>query len=92
MVALVRSPAAIDEDCRRADVLITTEMVFGACPRPRLVIDGRTLRRTGSHALWLADGTIRDRAAGGGTRPWSGTGGLSASGRSESTRPAAPAP
>lgn len=59
IVALVRAPAALEEDCRRADIVVTP---FDA-PRPcgRLaVFDRKTLSRTGAVSARLrqrADGT-----------------------------------
>ena len=53
MIALPSSPAAIAEDCRRADVVISLEPVSGRCPSARIVIDRFDLWRDGAHALWL---------------------------------------
>ena len=72
-VALVRDGNAIDEECRRADVLVSAVPVRGRCPRPRLVIDRFDVWRNGATALWLEGGRVRVRtvAEKQGDRPWS---------------------
>jgi competence protein ComEC len=89
-VAFVRDPAALAEDCRRADVVVTFDWVRRrTCARPELLIDSGRLRRDGTHALWLAaDGIkIETVAADRGDRPWSPR--ASSAG---TARPAGPAP
>lgn len=73
MIALPGSPAALAEDCRRADLVISLEPVEGRCPSARVVIDRFDIWRDGAHAVWLDPGkgprvrsTGRDRGA----RPW----------------------
>lgn len=51
-VALVRDTLALQEDCRRATVLVSAVSVFH-CPGP-LVIDRTRLRRQGVHAVYLS--------------------------------------
>ena len=72
-VALVLHPAALDEDCARATVVISTIPVRGRrCRRAAVVIDRFDLWRRGAHALWLDAGGIRVRsvAEASGRRPW----------------------
>ena len=75
LIALPRGPAALAEDCRRADLVIATFPVEGRCAAARHVIDRGDLAREGAHAIRLrSDGTLdlrtvkRER----GRRPWTG--------------------
>ncbi|GAB6053990.1 ComEC/Rec2 family competence protein [Magnetospira thiophila] len=73
VVALVRETDALEDDCRAADLVVSSQPVRGRCPSARLVIDRFDLWRGGSHALWLhPDGTIRVESVNGqrGDRPW----------------------
>lgn len=72
MIALPVSPAAIAEDCRRADIVISLEPVPGRCPAARIVIDRFDIWRDGAHALWLTrDGPVVRSADGErGQRRW----------------------
>lgn len=73
LVALARSEAAAEDDCRNVDVVIATVPVRGRCPSARAVIDRFDLVRSGAHALWLGpDGRIRIESvrAWQGDRPW----------------------
>lgn len=71
-VALVWKPAALAEDCRRADVIVSTVPVRGYCRGPLAVIDRFDLWRNGGHALWLEDGNVRIESVNSrrGQRPW----------------------
>jgi len=78
-VAVARHPAAVADDCRAADILITTAPRPRDCAGPRLVIDRWALRDEGTHALYLetdpAGGETRIArietvARSRGTRPW----------------------
>jgi competence protein ComEC len=72
-IALLRDGHAIDEDCRRADVLVSAVPVRGRCPNPFLVIDRFDLWRGGSTALWVDREGVRVRTVADkqGNRPWS---------------------
>jgi competence protein ComEC len=73
MVALPRTQAALVEDCRRADLVISLEPVEGRCPSARVVIDRFDMWRDGAHAIWLdpASGPyIRSTGQTRGARPW----------------------
>jgi len=71
-LAVVRHPAIIAEECRRADVVVAAVPIRGACPGPRLVIRRRALRRGGSHAVRWRDGSYQVTRANDlrGARPW----------------------
>jgi competence protein ComEC len=72
-IALLHDGHAIDEDCRRADVLVSAVPIRGRCPRPFLVIDRFDLWRNGATALWVDRNGVRVRtvAEKQGDRPWS---------------------
>lgn len=71
-ISVVRSPDALAEECRRADVLIALVPLRVACPGPRLKIDRFDLWRDGTHALWIGPDatTVRTVRAARGDRPW----------------------
>jgi len=70
-LAIVQTPAALLEDCWRADAVISLVPVRRHCPAP-IVIDRFDLWRNGAHALWVRDDTIDVRTVNGerGDRPW----------------------
>jgi len=53
IVSLVTDPRALSEDCRRANVVVSSVPVRGRCPSAELVVDWFDLWRHGGHALWL---------------------------------------
>jgi competence protein ComEC len=72
IVALVRHPLALLDDCRKATVVVSAEPVRVHCPSARLVIDRFDLWREGTHALWFDGNDVRVEsvAAHRGDRPW----------------------
>lgn len=74
LVALVKDPRALAEDCLRADVLIVLSPVaIGPCPSPRQIIDRADLDAGGGHAVYLRpDGGVELKTVRGerGDRPW----------------------
>ena len=72
-IALLHDGHALDDDCRRADVLISAVPVRGRCPAPRLVIDRFDLWRNGATMVWVGEERIRLRTVAEyqGRRPWS---------------------
>lgn len=72
VVALARSPEALFEDCQTANVVISTVPVRGPCPHAQTVVDRFDLWRSGAHALWLKQGSVRVESVDGyrGNRPW----------------------
>jgi len=55
-VAFVHEADALPEDCRAADVVIARFSVPRGCSAPAVIVDGRALRRSGSHALSWTQG------------------------------------
>jgi competence protein ComEC len=72
VVALVRHPGALEEDCRRADIVIVPFTVGKKCRAARVIVDRRMLRTHGAHALYIDGLSIRTEtvAAARGRRPW----------------------
>ncbi len=72
VVALVKQAAALDEDCRVADVVVSLVPVRRACPSAGTVIDRFDLWREGAHALWLTPDEVAVVSVGEtrGDRPW----------------------
>lgn len=81
VVALVLQPAALPEDCRRADIVLSVDSIRSACAAP-IRIDWRDRRSRGAYALWIGeDGAVEAVAVDDlrGRRPWvAATGSLSA--------------
>jgi competence protein ComEC len=72
-VALVYHPAALEEDCRTADVVIAPFNVGRACrAAARVVVDRRALQSAGAHAIYLEGLSIRSESVAEtrGRRPW----------------------
>ncbi|MHA1598432.1 MAG: ComEC/Rec2 family competence protein [Alphaproteobacteria bacterium] len=71
-VALVFKQAALAEDCRRADIIVSVIPVRGDCRGPLAVIDRFDLWRGGAHALWLQTDGVRVESVNArrGHRPW----------------------
>ena len=71
-IAAVTKPAALDEDCAYADIVISAVPTRRRCVGPSLVIDRFDVARNGAYAVWLQDG-IRFQTAqeARGVRPWS---------------------
>lgn len=71
VVALVRHIAALEEDCREADIVVVPFSVGDRCAG-KTVIDRRALTSAGAHALYVGSGaseteTVSDVR---GDRPW----------------------
>ena len=71
-VAIIRHPAALEEECATADVVISQVWLAGACPNAQVVVDRRDLWAEGSHAIYLDGQSMRAISAASlrGTRPW----------------------
>ena len=72
-IALVRDSLALEEECRRADIVVATVPVRGRiCRTAALVIDRFDLWREGAHALWISESGISVKTVQGerGARPW----------------------
>ncbi len=63
-IALVLTPAALAEDCLRADILVTRLRVGERCKGPELVLDGAHFAAHGASEIRLApDGALVTRTA-----------------------------
>jgi hypothetical protein len=64
--------AALEEDCRRAHIVIAPFTVGKKCRAARVIVDRRMLRAHGAHALYIDGLSIRTVtvAAARGRRPW----------------------
>ncbi len=72
-IALIGDVGAIDEDCRMADIVISSVPVRIPCKEPAIVIDRFDLWRNGAYAFWLDEsGWVRIKTVNGerGKRPW----------------------
>ena len=72
-VALVRDGRALAEDCRVADIVVSTVPVRRDCPSAVVVVDRFDLWREGAHALYFQeDGGVRVESVAEmrGARPW----------------------
>lgn len=75
VVALARDAAALEEDCRNADIVVAPFSVGSRCRAARLVVDRRLLRNEGAQALYLDGQSIVSESveAVRGNRPWVAT-------------------
>ena len=74
LMSYIRSPAALEEDCQRAEILISPMAVSRIrCKRPAHVIDIHYLKQNGATSLTVDGHKIRIRtvARDEGKRPWS---------------------
>ena len=71
VVALVKRPEALIDDCAVADVVISG-IPIRRCPSARTVVDRFDLWRNGAHALWLNGDAVRVESVNSwrGDRPW----------------------
>lgn len=75
LVAIPRHPAAVAEDCRRADIVVLTVKAPPSCQPRALLIDRPALMAGGTHAIWFGASGVRVATVATirGERPWSGT-------------------
>ncbi len=59
IVALIRHPAALEEDCRIADIVIASFTIGKKCRAARVIVDRRMLREGGAQALYIEGLSIR---------------------------------
>lgn len=74
LVSLIARPDAIEEDCRRAAILVMPMDLARPCPAPKLVLDRAALWERGAAAISLGDGVlmvVEAASEGRGVRPWS---------------------
>ena len=51
ILSVIKRPQAYIEDCLWADIIVTKFAVPDWCTKPRLIVDRKTLKRRGSHAI-----------------------------------------
>jgi competence protein ComEC len=73
LVAVPKHPAALADDCARADILVLRWPRDAGCAAKGMVVDYVDLRRHGAHALYFSAAglTLRTAAMVRGVRPWS---------------------
>ncbi len=74
MLAVAFQAAAFEADCQRADILVSGRPPPAPCPKPRLVIDRRTVEGHGTHAIRVMPSgafEVETVAEHQGRRPWS---------------------
>jgi hypothetical protein len=66
------TPAALEDDCRSADIVIAPFTIGKRCRAARVIIDRRMLRAEGAYALYTEGLSIRAEsvAEARGRRPW----------------------
>ena len=71
-VAFVRDPRALEEDCSRAELVVSAVPTWDLCRGPAAVVDRFDLWREGSHAIWLEPAGVRIESVADarGARPW----------------------
>ena len=80
-IAVARRPAALDDDCRMADILVLNFPAPKGCAGPAAIFDFFRLRNEGTHAITFAgdsDLRVTTVAAKRGERPWAHRGTLGA--------------
>ncbi len=72
LVSFAETLAAVEEDCRRVDILIATVPVRLKCERPEVVIDKFDLWRNGAYTLTVSGQSVvvRNGLETRGDRPW----------------------
>jgi competence protein ComEC len=73
-VAVIRDGAALAEECRLAELVVSPVPAWRACRGP-VVIDRIDTWRKGGHAVWLEEDQIRIETVADwrGVRPWAPT-------------------
>jgi hypothetical protein len=71
-IALIRHPAALEEDCRTADIVVAPFTIGRGCRVARVVVDRHLLWSEGAQALYIEGLSIRTMsvAEARGQRPW----------------------
>jgi len=60
LVAIAKTPEAVEEDCRRADILIIPDGVApSSCAFPRLILDGQVIRKAAGMVIYWRNGQPR---------------------------------
>ena len=71
-IAFVRHPAALAEECARADIVVAQIPINRRCPSARVSVDRIDLWAEGAHAIYLKGQSIHVETVAGrrGNRPW----------------------
>jgi len=71
-ITFLRHPAALREECRRADIIVSQFPFRRRCPKARVIVDKLDFRREGAHAVYLEGEKIRVETVSQrrGSRPW----------------------
>ncbi len=71
-ITFLRHPAALREECRRADIIVSQFPFRRRCPKARVIVDRLDFRREGAHAVFLDGEKIRVETVSQrrGSRPW----------------------
>jgi competence protein ComEC len=79
-LSIAQEVAALEQDCRLADIVVTPLPLRAGCPQPRLVITRERLSKGGAHAIYImsrpdGEAGLRVIAAADrrGHRPWTGS-------------------
>ncbi len=72
LVGFAETPGAVEEDCRKVDILIAAVPIRGKCDRPEATIDKFDLWRNGAYTITVMDESIvvRNTLEKRGNRPW----------------------
>jgi competence protein ComEC len=72
-VAISLRADSLNEDCIRAQIVISAVPAHKGCVGPKLIVDRIDVRRDGAHAVWASGGALRVTTVQNerGDRPWS---------------------
>jgi competence protein ComEC len=62
---------ALEEDCSRADIVVSAVPVIGPCRHPSLTLQKHQIEAAGGFAVWLSPFRMLSVQAARGVRPWS---------------------
>jgi len=77
-LSVAEHAAALAQDCKLADIVVTPLALSAPCPAPRVVVTHAQLQSQGAHAIYIdGEGTARrlrvvTAADKRGARPWTG--------------------
>jgi competence protein ComEC len=62
---------ALEEDCARADIVVSAVPITASCQRPILTLQKKQIEAAGGFAVWLSPLRLLSAQAARGVRPWS---------------------
>jgi competence protein ComEC len=62
---------ALEEDCARADIVVSAVPVVASCRRPSFTLQKKQIEAAGGFAVWLSPFRLLSVQAARGVRPWS---------------------